>query len=76
MINNYNMKKIILTKKKIIYAAFLSQEGHIASSFSVLNILNILVKYFIFKSRFAKKTQMAIFRCENAAKRFRFSNSP
>lgn len=51
MINNYNMKKIILTKKKIIYAAFLSQEGHIASSFSVLNILNILVKYFIFKNK-------------------------
>ncbi len=28
-----------------------------------------------FKSRFAKKPQMAIFRCENAAKRFLFSNS-
>ena len=29
----------------------------------------------MFKSRFAKKPQMVIFRCENAAKRFLFSNS-
>lgn len=45
------MKKILVTKKKIIYSAFIAQEGHIASSFSVLNILNVLVKFFIFKKR-------------------------
>jgi transketolase len=45
------MSKIVVTKKKLIYTSFLAQEGHIASSFSVLNILNVLVKYFIFKKR-------------------------
>lgn len=42
---------IINTKKKILKTSHLSKEGHIASSFSVLNILNVLVKYFLFKNR-------------------------
>ena len=39
------------TKKKILIVSHLSKEGHIASSFSVLNILNVLVKNFLFKKK-------------------------
>jgi transketolase len=42
---------IIITKKNILKASYLSKEGHIASSFSVLNILNVLVKNFLFKKK-------------------------
>jgi transketolase len=45
------MSKIIKTKKKIIHACYLVKEGHIASSFSVLNIINVLIKYCIFKKK-------------------------
>jgi transketolase N-terminal domain/subunit len=34
---------IINTKKEILKTSYLSKEGHVASSFSVLNILNVLV---------------------------------
>jgi len=45
------MFKLIKTKKKIIHVSYLAKEGHIASSFSVLNIINVLVKNFIFKKK-------------------------
>jgi transketolase len=42
---------IVITKRNILKASYLSKEGHIASSFSVLNILNVLVKNFLFKKK-------------------------
>lgn len=42
---------IIKAKKKILYTSFLAKEGHIPSSFSILNILDVLVKRFLFKNR-------------------------
>jgi len=44
--------KIISAKKNILDVCFAAQEGHIPSSFSVLNILNVLIKKnFIFKKK-------------------------
>lgn len=42
---------LIHTKAKILKSCYLAQEGHIASSFSILNILDVLVKDFLFKYR-------------------------
>jgi transketolase len=42
---------IIKIKRKILDISFLAKEGHIPSSYSVLNILDILVKFFIFKNK-------------------------
>ena len=36
--------KIVNAKKNILDVCFAAQEGHIPSSFSVLNILNVLIK--------------------------------
>ena len=43
--------QIIEAKKKILQSCFLAKEGHIPSSFSILNILDVLVENFIFKKK-------------------------
>jgi len=45
----FKNNNITNTKKKILIVSHLSKEGHIASSFFVLNIFNVLVKNFLFK---------------------------
>ena len=42
---------LINEKKKILEVCYLAKEGHIASSYSVLDILNVLVKNFLFKKK-------------------------
>ena len=42
---------LINEKKKILEVCYFAKEGHIASSYSVLDILNILVKKFYLKKK-------------------------
>ena len=44
-------KKIILAKKKILNICFRAKEGHIPSSYSILNMLEVLINKFIFKKK-------------------------
>jgi transketolase len=46
-----NNKTLIETKKKILRSCYIAQEGHIPSSFSVLDILDVLVEKFLFKNK-------------------------
>jgi transketolase len=47
----FKKKNLIDAKKKILEISYLAKEGHIASSYSVLDILNVLVKNFLFKKK-------------------------